>query len=94
MVWQISTADRKPKHSSPPTCLDKWEFIIPNFLRSMTALNTTKDKWKRNCKNSVSTTTKMKALVKNLQVKLGSLVSKCSLMVYNMSSIPNLKSEL
>ncbi|KAI3453451.1 hypothetical protein Pfo_010114 [Paulownia fortunei] len=74
---QIAAADRKPKHSSPPTCLDKWESLIPSFLRSMTALNTTKGKGKKKHKNSVSTATKMKALVKSLQVqKKGSFLSK------------------
>ncbi|KAL8535730.1 hypothetical protein ACS0TY_011386 [Phlomoides rotata] len=66
------SGDKKRKlQGSPPTCFDKWECIIPGFVRSITAFNTIKEKGKKNHKKkTVSTTTKMDALVKSLQVSL------------------------
>ncbi|KAH6823463.1 hypothetical protein C2S53_017520, partial [Perilla frutescens var. hirtella] len=68
---------RKQKHSSLPTCFEKWSFVATRILRSMTALKATKDEDKKSHKKNVSATAKMKALVKSFQVqKKGSFLSK------------------
>ncbi|PIN09247.1 hypothetical protein CDL12_18170 [Handroanthus impetiginosus] len=68
MIKPISTVNqtvatpKKPRSSShPPTCLGKWEFLIPTFLRS------NNDKKKQ--KDCVSPANKMKALVKSIEVQ-------------------------
>ncbi|KAL3834973.1 hypothetical protein ACJIZ3_009709 [Penstemon smallii] len=74
---QIVAVERKPKRVKSPTCLGKWELLIPSFIKSMANLKTNKEKGKKKDKNSVSITSKMKFLVKSLQVqKKGSFLSK------------------
>ncbi|KAL7111364.1 hypothetical protein ACP275_05G082200 [Erythranthe tilingii] len=68
---EIPVADKKPKRSSTPNCLDKWKFLIPSFVRSTRVLKTTKEKEKKRVINKVEsagTTKIMKALVRKIQV--------------------------
>ncbi|XP_075507714.1 uncharacterized protein LOC142544561 [Primulina tabacum] len=68
---EVLPAKRKPKRATSPSCLGKWDSLIPSFFKT-----TMNPKGKK--KSSVFTiTTKMEAPVKCLQVqKKGIFMSK------------------
>ncbi|XP_073047058.1 uncharacterized protein [Primulina eburnea] len=67
---EVLPAKRKPKRATSPSCLGKWDSLIPSFFKT-----TMNPKGKK--KSSVFTTTKMEALVKCLQEqKKGTFMSK------------------
>ncbi|CAK9173314.1 unnamed protein product [Ilex paraguariensis] len=68
LMTQMIAVPSKPKNARVPACLGNWKIIIPSFLRSLTTSHPRKEKKKRK-KNSGSTATRMKAVMKSFQVK-------------------------
>ncbi|XP_057476405.1 uncharacterized protein LOC130764283 isoform X2 [Actinidia eriantha] len=77
---QITAVGSKPKNGKVPACLGNCKIAIPSFLRSLTTLQAkkqTKTTMKKKTCESESAATKMKSVMKRLQVqKKGGILSK------------------
>ncbi|XP_009774628.1 uncharacterized protein LOC107767642 [Nicotiana tabacum] len=62
---QIVAVKNKPRYVSLPTCMGRWKFVMPRFLRTFMPQN--KKSKKKN--NMASKTNKMKAIVKSFQIQ-------------------------
>ncbi|KAJ0104681.1 hypothetical protein Patl1_18358 [Pistacia atlantica] len=64
----VAVLHRKPSYSRTPTCLGNWKLLVPSFIWSLTSPKARKARKKQ--KHGGSTTTnKMKALMKSLEIQ-------------------------